>query len=209
MRRLGIVSVGLALVVGIVVGGMVGNPFDGKASASTAAVGGRLISLGTQTGVPGNEGTAVFPLVDVSDCYQMRVMASAPQTTGIGFYPEFNTSPDGIKAIRAYGVSAIIGDAQSVVDGYATTSGTIQTPQRYVGLLLANHDASPTDITAWIWCVTSPTYAVGGFGEVPALAGTGGSGMGGATYAVLAGAAAGVLAFAVLATLSVKRRGVS
>jgi len=30
--------------------------------------------------------------------------------------------------------------------------------------------------------------------------------MGGATYAVLAGAAAGVLAFAVLATLSAKRR---
>jgi hypothetical protein len=39
-----------------------------------------------------------------------------------------------------------------------------------------------------------------------ASAGT--SGMGGTTYAVLAGAAAGVLAFAVLATLSVKRRGV-
>jgi hypothetical protein len=32
--------------------------------------------------------------------------------------------------------------------------------------------------------------------------------MGGATYAVLAGTAAGVLAFAVLATLSVRRRGV-
>jgi hypothetical protein len=32
--------------------------------------------------------------------------------------------------------------------------------------------------------------------------------VGGATYAVLAGAAAGVLAFAVLATLSVKRRRV-
>jgi len=33
MRRLGIVAVGLALVVGIVVGGLLGNPFDGKASA--------------------------------------------------------------------------------------------------------------------------------------------------------------------------------
>ena len=49
-------------------------------------------------------------------------------------------------------------------------------------------------------------FSVGGIAELPALAGTGGSGMGGATYAVLAGAAAGVLAFAVLATLSVKRR---
>jgi imidazolonepropionase-like amidohydrolase len=50
---------------------------------------------------------------------------------------------------------------------------------------------------------------VGGFAELPALAGPpGGSGVSGTTYAVLAGAAAGVLAFAVLATLSVKRRGV-
>ena len=51
--------------------------------------------------------------------------------------------------------------------------------------------------------------SVGGIAELPAVAGTGGgSGMGGATYAVLAGAAAGVLAFAVLAGLSVKRRRV-
>jgi hypothetical protein len=208
MKRLIIAAAGLALVLGIIVGGIGGNPFDGAASASTAAVSGRLISLGTQTGVPGNEGLAVFPLVDVSDCYQMRVMASAPQTTtGIGFAADFNTSPDGTKAIRAYVVSGIIGDAQSVVDGYSTTSGIIQTPQRYVGLLVANHDPSPTDITAWIWCVTSPTYAVGGIAELPALAGPAGtSGMGGATYAVLAGAAAGVLAFAVLATLRVRRR---
>jgi hypothetical protein len=54
----------------------------------------------------------------------------------------------------------------------------------------------------------SPPVAVGGIAELPALAGTGGSGMGGTTYAVLAGAAAGVLAFAVLATLSVKGRSV-
>jgi tartrate-resistant acid phosphatase type 5 len=46
---------------------------------------------------------------------------------------------------------------------------------------------------------------VGGIAELPGVAGTGTSGIGGATYAVLAGAAAGVLAFAVLATLCVKR----
>jgi hypothetical protein len=54
------------------------------------------------------------------------------------------------------------------------------------------------------WRATSPAYAVGGFAELPPLAGPAGtSGMGGATYAVLA--AAGVLAFVVLATLSVRR----
>jgi hypothetical protein len=40
------------------------------------------------------------------------------------------------------------------------------------------------------------------------LAPTGASGMGGATYAVLAGAAAGLLAFAVLATPALRWRGV-
>ena len=45
------------------------------------------------------------------------------------------------------------------------------------------------------------TGAVGGFAQLPAVAGSNG----GATYAVLAGAAAGVLALAVLATLTVKR----
>jgi hypothetical protein len=49
--------------------------------------------------------------------------------------------------------------------------------------------------------------AVGGIAELPAVAGTGTSGMGGATYAVLAAAAVGVLAFAVLATLAVKKWG--
>ena len=52
---------------------------------------------------------------------------------------------------------------------------------------------------------TGPSV-VGGIAELPPLASApGGAGMGGTTYAVLAGAAAGVLAFAVLATLSVKR----
>jgi len=53
---------------------------------------------------------------------------------------------------------------------------------------------------------------VGGIAELPDVAGgrldndgTSSGGMGGATYAVLAGAAAGVLAFAVLATLSIRR----
>jgi hypothetical protein len=54
-----------------------------------------------------------------------------------------------------------------------------------------------------------PNDAASGFAEFPGLAGLSAtSGMGGATYAVLAGAAAGVLAFAVLAALSVKRPGV-
>ena len=56
--------------------------------------------------------------------------------------------------------------------------------------------------------ITAP-LPVGGIAEFPAVAGPAGtSGMGSGTYAVLAGGAAGVLAFAVLGTLAVKRRGV-
>jgi hypothetical protein len=76
---------------------------------------------------------------------------------------------------------------------------------RFALFEIMNDGDSTTDITAWLWRATSPTYAVGGFAEMPAVAGSDGThGMGSATYAVLAGAAAGVLAFAVLATLSVK-----
>jgi len=56
MRRLGIVAVGLALMVGIILGGMVGNPFDGTASAAppkptpTPQPSGRLINLGSRGG---------------------------------------------------------------------------------------------------------------------------------------------------------------
>jgi hypothetical protein len=65
-------------------------------------------------------------------------------------------------------------------------------------------------VTAVYWSLADGSVfvqggSVGGFAELPAVAETGASGMGGATYAVLAGAAAGVLAFAVLATLAVRR----
>jgi hypothetical protein len=63
------------------------------------------------------------------------------------------------------------------------------------------------DNTVFVTC----SLSVGGIAELPSLAsapGTGTSRMGGTTYAVLAGAVAGMLAFAVLATLTVKRRGV-
>jgi len=73
---------------------------------------------------------------------------------------------------------------------------------------MANPDQADSDGDG-IGDACESSAAVGGIAELPALAGpTGASGTGGTTYAVLAGAAAGVLAFAVLATLSVKRRRV-
>jgi len=210
MRRLGIVAVGLALVVGVVVGGIIGNSFDGKASASTAAVGGRLISLGTQT--VGDDWQYHSPMVEVSDCSSMKLMARAPQGETSGLQPDsLYTSPDGVARMGVGnewpGPSPFEEVFQSALDGFATLYATVgRMPLPYAQF---NISAEPgATVTAWVWCATttSPSYAVGGIAELPALAGPAGtSGMGGATYAVLAGAAAGVLAFAVLATLSVKR----
>jgi len=206
MRRLGIVTVGLALVVGIVVGGIVGNPFDGRASATTAAVGGRLIELGTQTVGPGE--SYLSPMVQAADCAQMDLMAWSPTEPPLERLDMdyLYTSPDGTTRIMADG---LMQNGTSAA-GEATVSKAVSGPWPYVQFDVTTEPPDTTaDITAWIWCATSPSYAVGGIAELPALAGTDGSGMGGATYAVLAGAAAGVLAFAVLATLSVKRRRVS
>jgi hypothetical protein len=203
MKRLIIAAVGLALVVGIIVGGMVGNSFDRSAPASAAGVGGRLISLGTVTVPPFGE--AHYSMVDVRDCAGLYAMFQASDYVGINL-AAFPTSPDGSTLVGAANIFA----TTISYDGHSTASGWVQGQPPYVQPVVRfNSNTNTLDITGWLWCATSPSYAVGGIAELPPLASApGGSGMGGATYAVLAGAAAGVLAFAGLATLSVKRRRV-
>jgi hypothetical protein len=206
MKRLALAAIGLALVVGIVVGGIVGNPFADKASASTAAVGGRLIELGTIQ-VPPHTNAAEYAMVDVRDCAGLYAMFRASDYVSLILSP-FPTSPDGSTPVGAANFSA----TTISYDGHMTASGWVQGQPPYVQPVVGNNsDTITTNITGWLWCAMSPTYAVGGIAELPPLAsapGAGGSGIGGTTYAVLAGAAAGVLAFAVLGTLAVKRRGV-
>jgi len=111
---------------------------------------------------------------------------------------------------QAVQLARITGDDGSLGPGLCTYDPASQT-----GVLMVLHilSADPFDLEFSLRATgvhpdVSPS-PVGGIAELPALAGPpGGSGGGSATYAVLAGAAAGVLAFAVLATLSVKRRGV-
>jgi hypothetical protein len=203
MKRLAIAATGLALVVGILVGVIVGNSFGRSAPASAAGVGGRLINLGTIQIPPHTNGE--YSLVDVRDCaslYGMFQAAEALSDGGLGT-AWFNTSPDGTTRVGAYNVTAASPD----LDGHSTLSTWSTPPAPYIQPLVFNNSQTMTaNVTGWLWCATSPSYAVGGIAELPALAGTGGSGVGGATYAVIAGAAAGVLAFVALATLSAKRR---
>jgi hypothetical protein len=172
MRRLGIVVVGLALVVGIVVGGMVGNPFDGRASAQPAAPN-SYVRTTTSGSSPSGSLWNIRAECDPGDA-----------ATGGGFDVG---NQELVVARASYPVLTDGVPTGWEVDAYRYQGGTIDS------------------IVVYVTCLTSPTYAVGGIAELPAVAGTGTSGMGGATYAVLAGAAAGVLAFAVLATLSVRR----
>jgi hypothetical protein len=142
MKRLIIAAVGLALVVGVLVGGMVGNPFDGKASASTAAIGGRLIELGTLTAVPAST-VADYPMVDVQDCAVIAAMAQGSTTGVLGWTTSF-ASPDGTK--RIYGI-AFTSPASGVVDGLMTALATVDGRYRYIQPRVLNYDTTQ-DITA-------------------------------------------------------------
>jgi len=144
-------------------------------------------------------------MTDVSDCADVLLMARGSTYTGAGLTLDAYTSPDGTTRVP---VTLATPRTENNVDAVPTASMTLPGHYRYLQPRVNNNvgGGGPSiDVTAWIWCATSPSYAVGGFAEYPAVAGTSGSGMGGATYAVLAGTAAGVLAFAVLATLTVRR----
>jgi Tol biopolymer transport system component len=95
-------------------------------------------------------------------------------------------------------------------DNGGEASSGISADGRYVAFVSdsTNLVLDDTNATSDIF-VHDRSAPVGGIAELPPLAsapGAGTSGMGGATYAVLAGAAAGVLAFAALAALSVRKR---
>jgi hypothetical protein len=228
MKRLAIAAVGLALVVGIVVGGMVGRPSEGKASASTATQAREdQITIFSQafSNPPQLPGGIYGPLSGDG----MILLGLDPAD-----YPSSST-------FRLEGVWDSLGEGEtSCLRLFDRTTGApvveseachTDTANEYVRVrsLAFSLPAGEHEYTLEGKCVLPPweclnplysarlivdwteAYAVGGFAELPPLAsapGTGTSGMGGATYAVMAGAAAGVLAFAVLATLSVKRRAV-
>jgi hypothetical protein len=94
-------------------------------------------------------------------------------------------------------------DGDLVIDHVLTWSGGGSDVLSFGDIALGESN----NLSYWdyFWYDVFPSTAVGGIAELPAVAGTGAPGMGGATYAVMAGAAAGVLAFAVLASLSVRR----
>ena len=150
MKRLGIVAVGLALVVGIVVGGMVGNPFGRSAPASAAGVGGRIISLGTVNLPPGDPHE--FAIVDVRDCASLYVMYQASDTCTIDIPSNrFWSSPDGSTRVGQVYVSGVGGPQ---LDGHSTVSAQVVEHPPYVQPLVNNACGITTNVTGWLWCAT-------------------------------------------------------
>jgi len=176
MKRLIIAAVGLALVVGIVVGGVVGNLFGATAQRTSAAA---------------VTGSGCYTNWNSADCAPGFTAVSTGTWTVLSFSAPFSAAGPICAGPKA--LDYLIGIGPQLISTSAS---------------LVNQNAHTVyDEPCAICCATGSPSAVGGIAELPALAGpAGGSGMGRATYAVLAGAAAGVLAFAVLATLSVKRR---
>jgi hypothetical protein len=176
MKRLIIIAVGLALVVGIVVGGIGGNPFGGTAQRTSAAgeTGG-----GCYTNWSNNTCAAGYTAV------QTGVWVVVGLENSQGLAGPVCANPTSWTWNASYKLNAI-GDFWRV------------SPYSH------NINAEPCAI-----CCATGASVVGGVAESPAVAGPmDTSGMGRATYAVLVGATAGVLAFAVLGTLAAKRRGV-
>jgi len=202
MRKLGTMAVVLALVT---VGGVMGNSPGVWARGDTHDPGQDRGE--TRLVTDSHDAPMTLPALQVGDCIEseeqeetcLQLGGEIAVDTGCPEYPQ-------------YYLDGCIGEFPYYSEGQCTGDGGIVMSEPncdYIGGLgcFLSHNVRQRCIGV------SP---VGGVAELPPLdgmtlesSGTSGTGsMGGATYAVLAGAAAGVLAFAVLATLAVKRRGV-
>ena len=107
---------------------------------------GRLIELGTHT-VPWG-GAFTTPLVDVSDCQRVTLMAkSSGSSTNASI--EY-MSPDGTTRIAA---PDDLGGTQGW-EGGTYSRHNVEIVMPFMSLVISSSSAgTPTDLTAWIWCV--------------------------------------------------------
>ena len=108
---------------------------------------GRLIELGTQTVGVGERYESA--LVDISDCGQETVMATAPiaaSVLGLGLYI---VSPDGVNRMDFF-----VSDAMSESSGgQATATHIVSVPFPFMSVVVGKAASQAVvDITAWIWC---------------------------------------------------------
>ncbi len=108
---------------------------------------GRLIELGTQT--VGVEERYESALVDISDCEQETVMATASIAASELDLGSYFVSPDGITRLE-FNLS---GDVPQTTGGQATVTHVISVPFPYLAVIVQKSASQAVvDITAWIWC---------------------------------------------------------
>lgn len=179
MKALMLAAVGLALVMGIIVGGIVGDLFGASAQPTSAAAA---------------TGGACYTNWNSADCAAGYTAVETGVWTGVGWGYGPNPGHELVCATKRTPEHDLDWSFNADTDGAdsaSTTSGSVV-----------------SDWPCAICCATGPSV-VGGIAEPPAAAsvpGAGTSGIGSGTYAVLAGAAAGVLSFLVLTTLYARRR---
>ncbi len=107
----------------------------------------RLIELGTQTvGVDERYESA---LVDISDCGQETVMATAPAAASELDLGSYLVSPDGSTPMEFN----LAGDMPENTDGQATVTHVISVPFPFLAVIVQKSASQAVvDITAWIWC---------------------------------------------------------
>ncbi len=108
---------------------------------------GRLIELGTQT--VGVDESYESALVDISDCGQETVMATASIAASELDLGSYFVSPDGITRLE-FNLS---GDVPQTTGGQATVTHVISVPFPYLSVVVQKAATQAVvDITAWIWC---------------------------------------------------------
>ena len=108
---------------------------------------GRLIELGTQTvGVDERYESA---LVDISDCGQETVMATASIAANSIQLGSYFVSPDGVTRIE----HNLSGNVSVSTGGQATATHEISLPFPFMSVVVTKAATQAVvDITAWIWC---------------------------------------------------------
>ena len=151
MRAMWIAAGFGVLAVGMVFGVVVAGFSPGAEAAppdKSGDAGGRLIELGTMSG-----GFAEYPLVDVSDCERMLVMAEGePGAAIIEIQGTIHVSPDGTNDNRISVATLLTESGTSAnVDGTPSSSLIVEGLAPYMQFTVRS-TAGAQDITTWVWC---------------------------------------------------------
>jgi hypothetical protein len=110
---------------------------------------GRLIEFGRQTLEPG-VASYLSPMVDVSDCGLLDVMAAMPFVPGMSVSAMLWTSPDGTTRIEMPNPGCYVGGSWGQYSLYCRVGGDHRFLQ--VQVYVAPNSVT-REVTGWLWCI--------------------------------------------------------